>query len=65
MNDKLKMFDDYFNSTSNKDIEIENKDTSILPEYNNYSTEELRIMSSPDNVLSKLELVYKANLIFQ
>ncbi len=63
MNNKLKMFDDYFNKTSNK--EIESKKDTIVPEYKNFSTEELRIMSSPDNALSKLELVQKANLIFQ
>ena len=63
MNNKLKMFDDYFNKSSNKEIESK-KDTTV-PEYKNFSTEELRIMSSPDNALSKLELVQKANLIFQ
>ncbi len=52
MNNKLKMFDDYFNKTSNKEIESK-KDTTV-PEYENFSTEELRIMSSPDNALSKL-----------
>lgn len=65
MNNKLEMFNNYFNNNLTKKIENNTKDNNIVPEYNNYSSEELRILSSPDNALSKVELVQKANLIFQ